>query len=236
MMTAIGSGQIIARTGRYKIFMQVGIVLATVMVFGLSTLTSERPYLYEAAIMFFLGAGLGVVMPIMNLAVQNEFAQHELGVATSSSQLFRSLGSTVGIAVFGAMLTAGLTSHLAGVQNDSYVNMLKHSPEASKIGELSDTNTLLNLNMPDVKERITDGFEKSLSSDQASPTVKNKTVEAFRTEQSAYGSKVTHAFSDSLQRIFIVSSALMLAAAVLVFMVKEKQLKSASPDETPGLA
>lgn len=108
--------------------MQVGIVVATVMVFGLSTLTPESSYTYEAVLMVLLGAGLGVVMPVMNLAVQNEFKQHDLGVATRSSQLFRSLGSTIGVAVFGAMLTAGLTSGLAGAQNDAYVQKLAQSP------------------------------------------------------------------------------------------------------------
>src|SRR5690606_15731237 len=60
MFTSIVSGQIIARTGRYKIFMQVGIVLATVMVALLTTLTPESSYAYEAVLMLLLGAGLGV--------------------------------------------------------------------------------------------------------------------------------------------------------------------------------
>ena len=234
MLTSITSGQIISRTGRYKIFMQVGIVVATVMVFLLSTLTPDSSYLYEAIIMAFLGAGLGVVMPVMNLAVQNEFAQHELGVATSSSQLFRSLGSTIGIAVFGAMLTAGLTSGLSTIQSDAYLQNLKQNPDVSAIGSLDDSNTLLNLNMPDTKQKVTDGFEQGVVN--LPEATKEKVVEDFNKEQTAYSDKVVIAFSDSLQRIFIVSSVLMLAAAVLVFMIKERPLKAAKSDDTPGMA
>lgn len=234
MATSITSGQIISRTGRYKIFMQVGIVVATVMVFALSTLNPQTPYIYEAMIMVFLGAGLGVVMPVMNLAVQNEFAQSEIGVATSSSQLFRSLGSTIGIAVFGALLTAGLTNGLTNIQNDAYVSMLKQNPEASKIGNLTDSNTLLNLNMPDTRAKITDGFTQGV--EKLPVPVKEKATQEFTKEQSDYSNKITQAFSDSLQHIFRVSAVLMLGAAVLVFMIKERPLKSATPDQTPGVA
>lgn len=233
MVSSIGSGQIIARTGRYKLFMQIGIVLATAMVALLATLTPQSSYIYEAIIMVFLGAGLGIVMPVMNLAVQNEFEQSELGVATSSNQLFRSLGSTIGIAVFGALLTQGITNGLANIQNDSYLQSLRQSPEVSKIGSFSDSNTLLNLNMPDTKEKITDGFTTSV--EKLPEPVRQKATEDFTQKQAGYADKITTAFSDSLQRIFMVSAVLMLGASVLVFMIKEKPLKAASPEQTPGL-
>jgi EmrB/QacA subfamily drug resistance transporter len=235
MITSITSGQIISRTGRYKIFMQVGIVVATAMVFAMSTLSPESSYAYEAVLMTFLGAGLGVVMPVMNLAVQNEFKQHDLGVATSSSQLFRSLGSTIGVAMFGAMLTAGIANGLAGVQSDPYVKQLAQSEEVKKIGNLENSDTLLNLNMPDIKQKITDGFEQNVATLPIPDAAKQKVEDQFLAQQNDYAYKVTHAFSDSLQQIFRVSAVLMLLAAVLVFMIKEKPLKSASPDDTPGM-
>jgi len=234
MATSISSGQIISRTGRYKIFMQAGIVLATIMVFALSTLTPDSSYMYEAVIMVLLGAGLGVVMPVMNLAVQNEFKQHELGAATSSSQLFRSLGSTIGIAVFGAMLTAGLTNGLTNIQSDAYLQLLKQNPEASKIGDFNDSNTLLNLNMPDTRGKITDGFNQSV--EKLPAPIREQVTKHFTDEQNEYSHKITQAFSDSLQRIFITSSVLMLFAAVLVFSIKERPLAHANPDQTPGIA
>jgi len=170
----------------------------------------------------------------MNLAVQNEFAQHELGVATSSSQLFRSLGSTVGIAIFGAMLTAGLTSGLSGIDNNAYVQMLKQSPAATKIGDLTDTNTLLNLNMPDTRQKITDAFNESVAS--LPQAARDEATSDFTAKQEDYAHAITQAFSDSLRRIFTVSSVLMLAAAVLVFSLKERPLKAADSEQTPSMA
>lgn len=234
MFTAIGSGQIISKTGKYKIFMQGGIVLATLMILLLSTLTPSTPYIFEAIIMVFLGAGLGVVMPVMNLAVQNEFEQHELGVATSSNQLFRSLGSTIGVAVFGAVLTAGMTAGLTNINQDKYVQMLGKSEAASKIGDLDDTNTLLNLNMPDTKQKVTDGFTEGVAS--LPDPIKQKATDEFKQNQTEYATKITHAFSDSLSRIFITSTILMIVATVLVFMLREKPLAKARPEDAPGMA
>lgn len=235
IFTSIASGQIISKTGKYKIFMQGGIILATVMVGLLATLNPESGYPYEAVIMTLLGMGLGVVMPVMNLAVQNEFKQAELGVATSSFQLFRSLGSTLGTAIFGAILTAGIASHLGNMEKDPYVQTLKQSPASSQIlKDTSDTDTLLNLNMPDTKNKITEGFDKAVS--QLPAPAKEKATQTFTKNQDDYASKVTHAFSDSLRSIFITAAGLMAVAVVLVFIIKERKLASASPEQTPGEA
>lgn len=235
MVASIGSGQIIARTGRYKVFMQIGIIVATLAMLAMTTLTPEKTFLYEALIIIPLGLGMGVMMPVMNLVVQSEFSQKELGVATSSSQLFRSLGSTIGTAVFGALLTAGLVSHLGNVQNSSYIQSLRNSPEASKLGSLDDANTLLTLNMPDVKEKITAGAHEGFSS--IKPVERREAVQqAFDKSQNDFSYAVTHAFSDSLKTIFMTSTVIMLVTTALVFMVKERELAKSRPDETPGEA
>lgn len=234
MTTSIASGQIISKTGRYKIFMQVGIVLATIMVALLTTLSPETPYWHEAIMMTLLGMGLGVVMPVMNLAVQNEFKQQDIGAATSSSQLFRSLGSTVGIAVFGAVLTTSLATSLgSSVQNDPYIQILKQSPAAKQFGDLTDSNTLLNLNMPDTKQKITNQFETSIA--ELDKPVRSGLLDSFLDKQAAYSSTVVHAFSDSLRKLFTVSAILMLGATIFVFALKERPLQSAHPEDTPGM-
>ena len=224
MLSSIGSGQIISRIGKYKIFMQVGIVLATAMIALLSTLTPESSYMYEAIIIAVLGFGLGMVMPVLTIAIQNEFKQSQLGVATSSVQMFRGLGSTIGIAIFGALLTSGITNNLIDIDNDDYLTTLQQSPDAKKIGSLDDSNTLLTLNTPDVKEKITNGFNEGIKSSQLPVAAQAQESKKFEEDQAAYSSKITHAFSDSLKRIFLTSSVLMLVAAVLVFMLKERHL------------
>lgn len=235
MVTSIVSGQIISRTGRYKIFMQVGIVVATLMIALLSTLTPESQYWQEAIIMVFLGAGLGVVMPVMNIAVQAEFQQRQLGAATSSSQLFRGLGTTIGTAVFGAILTAGLVSGLGNMSGNAYVQTLQQTPAGAQIvKDASDTNTLLNLNMSETKQKITDGFEKSVASLPAA--AQDQARETFKQKQEAYANVIVTAFSESLRKIFLVATALMAVAAVLVFSLKEKPLGKAGPNDAPGVA
>lgn len=232
MVSSIGAGQIISRIGRYKIFMQVGFVVATIAMFFLSTLTPESGFGYEAMIMIALGLGMGVAMPVINLAVQNEFEQSELGAATSSSQLFRSLGSTIGIAVFGAMLTSGIVAHLGDVQQSAYLQTLKKNPAVSKIGDLNDANTILSLNMPDAKGLITSSAQKSFA--QIPEPVRTSVTKEFKAQQDQFAGTVTHAFSASLQRIFLVAAGLMITATIGVFALKERPLRSAKPTETPG--
>jgi len=234
MIASIGSGQIISRVGRYKRFMQVGIVLAALMIGLLTGLVPETPYWHEAVIMFGLGLGLGLVMPVLNIAIQSEFSQRELGVATSSVQLFRGLGSTVGIAIFGAMLTAGLTTNLTNIQSDPYVQSLASSPAAKKIGDLNDTNTLLTLNSPDVKEKISDATDQATAKLPA--PVRDKARDQFHKDQATFSDKITHAFSKSLRNLFIVSAVTMASAAIFVFTLKERKLAYATADDTPGEA
>jgi len=234
MFTSIASGQVISRIGRYKIFMQVGFVVATVCVLLLSILDPGSQYWQEAIIMVFIGMGMGVAMPTLNLAIQNEFEQRDLGVATSSSQLFRSLGSTIGTAAFGALLTAGITANIAGIESTAYVTQLSKSPAVSKIGSLSDSNTLLSLNMPDLKSQVTKQADSAINALQLPETVKTQQKQVFADNQKEFSQKITTAFSNSLHTIFYVASSLMAVATVLVFTLKERELKSARPSDTPG--
>ena len=232
MFTSIGSGQIISRIGKYKIFMQIGFTVATIGMVALTTLNPDSPYIQEAIIMFFMGMGMGVAMPTLNLAVQNEFEQKDLGVATSSNQLFRSLGSTLGTAIFGAVLTAGIISHLGNVQSTPYVQAISSNAQVAKLGNIEDANTILTLNMPGVKKAITAGAEQSFQSLPAPAAEAAKSQ--FLQNQKEFSSIVTHAFSNSLQRIFMIAAGLMVVATVLVFALKERPLKSAKMTDTPG--
>ncbi len=232
MFSSILSGQLISKTGRYKIFMQVGFIVATVAMILLATLSPESTYLYEAIIMTILGLGMGVAMPVLNLAVQNEFEQKELGVATSSNQLFRSLGSTIGTAVFGAMLTAGILSQVEAMRQTDYIQSISQNAQVERIGSLSDPNTLLTLNMPDIKHEVTAAAEDQFA-DLPEPQ-RQQAQEAYVDNQQVFAGKVTHAFSDSLRTIFIVASVMIGLAAIMTFFVKERRLKATSPEATPG--
>jgi EmrB/QacA subfamily drug resistance transporter len=114
LITSIGSGQLISRFGRYKPFpiagtaiMAIGLGLLSRLQVGTSTLTAG---LY----MLVLGLGLGLVIQVLVLAAQNAVDYKYLGVASSGSTLFRQIGGSIGVAIFGAIFANQLTSNLAG--------------------------------------------------------------------------------------------------------------------------
>jgi len=115
LLTSIGSGQIITRTGHYRTFPIIGTAL---MVFGLvllSRLGVSTARSIASVYMFVLGLGLGCVMQVLVLAVQNAVDYKDLGVATSGATLFRSMGGTVGTAVLGSIFNNRLRSELTSV-------------------------------------------------------------------------------------------------------------------------
>src|SRR3954468_10919109 len=114
LIGSIGSGQVITATGRYKLFPIAGTVIAAVGMVLLSRLDAQTSTLYGFAAMFVMGLGLGLVMQVLVLAVQNAVEYSELGVATSGATLFRSMGGSIGTAALGAVFTGKLTNELAG--------------------------------------------------------------------------------------------------------------------------
>lgn len=103
-VSSIVTGRLVSNVGHYKWPMVWGLAMSTLSMFLLSFLTAATPFWFEAIIIFAMGAGMGASMPIINLAIQNEFPQHEQGVAASMSQLFRGVGSTIGTALLGTLL------------------------------------------------------------------------------------------------------------------------------------
>ena len=87
------SGQVISRTGRYKLFPIVGTAVMVVGLFLLSTMSASTSRLSSSLYMFVLGLGLGSVMQVLVLAVQNAVDYEDLGVATSGATLFRAIGA-----------------------------------------------------------------------------------------------------------------------------------------------
>ncbi|KOC89095.1 MDR family MFS transporter [Winslowiella iniecta] len=112
LVTSVISGRIISKTGKYRLFPIAGTLLALIAMLLLGTLKNtdamSRLYLYIA----LLGCGLGLVMQVLVLAAQNSVEPTEIGVATSSTSLFRSIGGSIGVAAFGAVFTHSLQTRL----------------------------------------------------------------------------------------------------------------------------
>jgi EmrB/QacA subfamily drug resistance transporter len=113
LLASIGSGQIISRTGRYRVFPILGTGVMSIGMLLLSRLEPDTSILTADVYMFVLGFGLGCVMQVLVLAVQNAVGYEDLGVATAGASLFRSMGGSIGTPIFGAILASGLTTHLA---------------------------------------------------------------------------------------------------------------------------
>jgi EmrB/QacA subfamily drug resistance transporter len=109
LSSSMASGQVISRTGRYKVFPVAGCAIAALALFLLSTMGTSTSHTTVTGYMVILGVGLGLTMQTLVLSVQNAVNVTELGVATSSVSFFRSMGGAIGVALFGAIFNVLLT-------------------------------------------------------------------------------------------------------------------------------
>jgi EmrB/QacA subfamily drug resistance transporter len=141
LIVSIGSGQIISKTGKYRFFPIAGSALMTLGLYLLSLMGVGTPTVLDALYMLVLGMGIGGVMQVLVIIVQNGVPHSELGVATSGATFFRSIGGSFGTAIFGAIfanvLVGNLARHLHGVSlppgfsaASATPALLKHLPAA----------------------------------------------------------------------------------------------------------
>jgi EmrB/QacA subfamily drug resistance transporter len=113
LITSIGSGQLIARTGRYKVYPIVGTAVLCVALFLLSRLDEHTSTAVTSIDFFVLGISLGLIIQVLVIAVQNSADYADLGAATSGATFFRSIGGAFGVSVFGAIFSNRLAGELA---------------------------------------------------------------------------------------------------------------------------
>jgi hypothetical protein len=136
LVTSIVSGQLISRTGRYKLFPVLGTAIMTVGLYLLSRLTAQSTTMSASLLLLVLGVGLGLVMQVLVIAVQNAVDYRDLGVATSGATLFRLVGGSLGTAVLGAIFAARLTANLAGMLPPGAAGPGAHSLSMQAIARL----------------------------------------------------------------------------------------------------
>lgn len=118
-LASIGSGRIISHTGRYRIFPIIGTALTIYGIWLLSHVGVATSEWTISIWMFITGIGIGSYMQVMTLAVQNAVHPKDLGTATSTVTFFRSIGSTIGTALLGAVLIARFSAHLTELMPDA---------------------------------------------------------------------------------------------------------------------
>ena len=113
LISTIASGQIITRTGRYKIFPILGMGISTVALAWLTLITADMSMVLFGAMIFTLGMGLGLVMQTIVIAAQNSVSPERVGVATSTNNFLREIGAAVGTSVFSTAFTTRLATTIA---------------------------------------------------------------------------------------------------------------------------
>ena len=195
----------------------------TVGLLWLSTITPETTKTGLILRLAVTGLGLGSTIPVLNIAIQNAFDNSRIGVVSASSQLFRSIGGTVGTAIFGSVLNNTLTHKTASLASNSFVQA---SP---KLQPLSAEKT------------------QGLLSQMA----QHATLEALAKVPGASGEAIRHsyialingakvAFASSVAEVFLIGSAISALALVLTFFLPEIPLRksdhSSSEDIVPEMA
>lgn len=203
MAASITSGILTGRTGRYKIFPVIGTVLL-IIAFGmmLALINVDTPYLVLAATFLVLGAGLGLMMQTMMMAVQNTVTARDIGVATSSATFFRATGGTIGTAVFLSLLFNGLPTNV--------------STQVSAVAGTADFQSALAASGSSMQQY---GAQLAgLSEDSA----------FLNTLPTTLAQPIKQGFVDSTHVVYILAGIVAILAFLLVLMLKEVPLRTKS--------
>ncbi len=208
------TGQIISRTGSYKWLAVTGLVLTTIGLYWFSSISVDTSNVMLSARMIVLGLGLGMTMPIFTLVVQSAFSRDRIGEVTAGTQLFRSVGGTVGTAIFGGVMNAGLTSRLQGIEGHPFVSAVTAIDPSSPFTHV-DNNTVQSILNPDVQAQITAAVA------QAPADVQSQFLASFHD----FVEIVKVAFTQSVDHVYIVSTLLTSLALIIVLFLPQIEIR-----------
>jgi EmrB/QacA subfamily drug resistance transporter len=155
---SIVSGILITRTGRYKLFPILGTLITAASMIAMTTLTADTPVWLICVFLFFFGVGLGLIMQVVVLVVQNSVDAAMIGTATSTNNYFREVGAALGVAVFGTIFTTRLTDNLT----DVFTNAGASASDAAGSTATLDPQTLSTL--PDaVRDGVVTAYADALA-------------------------------------------------------------------------
>ena len=161
--TSIISGKMISKHGHYKRFPIMGSAIMTVGILLMTRLEIDTPYWQISIYAVMVGAGLGLSMQTIVIALQNSVEFKDMGVATSSNTFFRSLGSVFGTAIFGSILTNRVVHYMSS----GFGDLAKTNPSAlegfdtSKLAALTNNTAVLKTFPPVIKQTALEAFVNS---------------------------------------------------------------------------
>jgi EmrB/QacA subfamily drug resistance transporter len=223
---SVFSGQVTSRTGRYKAIAVGGLVLATAALFVMSRMSATTSPGSLILRMVATGLGIGATLPVFTLAVQNAFEHAKLGIATASTQLFRSIGATVGTAVLGTVLNARLARELGNLAADPFIRIAASAVPSARLGTRADANSLQMILTQPGRGMI----EARLQ--ELPPALRAQAQEAF----AAFLIRARQAFAVSITETFVIAAALMGVALVVSLFLKEIPLRRTHADPSEGAA
>ncbi|HZC07869.1 MAG TPA: MDR family MFS transporter [Ktedonobacterales bacterium] len=202
IVSSIIGGQLLSITGRYKIIALIGFVVATVGMFLLSrmTINTTNPELLRN--MVVTGLGIGVMMSLFTIVVQNAFPARQIGEVTASLTFFRSMGSTIGLAVLGSVLTNSFAS-----------NLKTNMPAALK---------------PYIPvDKLT-----SIGSTQTNPSALKAVFAQFGPQGQTLFAQLQTAikvsFASAVTEVFLIGAGMMVAAFVVTLFLREIPLRKSN--------
>ncbi|MEW9699722.1 MDR family MFS transporter [Paenibacillus sp. SI8] len=222
IIASIVSGQFIAKIGVRK-QMFAGMIIMAVGFYLLSTMGIDTTKLLASSYMLILGLGMGLVMPILTLALQESFPKSELGVVTSSSQFFRQIGGTFGMTILGAVM-----NHKSSVLLDqNLIPVVKQLP--AQASEMANQLT-------DMIHTNPQGLYSSLLSPETLAKMPQEFVEHMLPI-------LKDALVTSLHQVFVIGLVFVLLGAALTFFIgniklSDRKSKKGEPETEPsaGLA
>jgi EmrB/QacA subfamily drug resistance transporter len=201
IVTSIGAGQILARTGRYKIIVIVGSILTALGAYLLSRMGLDTTWTTVVRNMLVMGLGMGVAMSAYTVIVQNQYPSNRLGEVTAGLQFFRSIGSTIGLAVFGTILN---NQFAANMKTNLPAALQKYNGSAA----LDNPQVLLS---PTASQKIHTMFTKFGAQGE----------QLFQSFMHAVRLSLSTAISD----LFLIAAGVGVIALVVVLFLREDPLR-----------
>jgi EmrB/QacA subfamily drug resistance transporter len=198
ILSSVVSGQIISRTGKYKLAGIFGMAVMAVGLFLLSGMGADTDYATVVRNMIIVGLGMGPTMPVFTLASQNAVKVNQLGVVTSLTQFARSIGSTLGVALFGSLLT----NQFAPAFQSALPQAIRSVIPPEVLAQFQNPQILLNPQLADALRQ------------QASPEIFDALFGAIKI-----------GLVSSLHDVFLLGAALGAIGLVIVLFLKELPLR-----------
>jgi EmrB/QacA subfamily drug resistance transporter len=207
MFSSIVGGQLLSRTGRYKILAMIGFTIAAIGMFMLSRMTPNTSQVEVARNMLVTGLGIGVMMSLFTIVVQNAFPYRQLGEVTASLTFFRSIGSTMGVAVMGTIMTNEFQNTL----QTNIPALLKRVIPADRLAQLENPQLLRS---PDVVAKIQHSFA---AFGPQGLTIFKQLIEAIQ-----------KSLSTAITSVFFLGFIIMILGFVAVLFLREIPLRKSN--------